>query len=123
MVLRNVMKEEWGYGFNALTLEYEDLFAAGVCDPATVTTWSLENSASIAGSLLQRKPSCARRSVPSMNRRTTGLSSQRESRTKPLIWLGEQRSRTAQKVVALLLREKRRSSISHKHAVGISIHK
>merc|ERR1719326_624615 len=37
MVLRNVMKEEWGYGFNAATLEYEDLFESGVVDPASVT--------------------------------------------------------------------------------------
>lgn len=42
----------WGYGFNAKTLVYEDLFAAGVCDPVTVTTWALENAASISGSML-----------------------------------------------------------------------
>ena len=30
LVLRTVMNQEWGYGFNAKTLEYEDLFAAGV---------------------------------------------------------------------------------------------
>ena len=52
MVLRDVKNQAWGYGFNAKTLEYEDLFEAGVCDPASVTTWALENSASIAGSLL-----------------------------------------------------------------------
>jgi chaperonin GroEL len=52
MVLRNVMNQEWGYGFNALALEYEDLFEAGVCDPASVTTWALENAASIAGAFL-----------------------------------------------------------------------
>jgi chaperonin GroEL len=52
LVLRTVMNQEWGYGFNAKTLEYEDLFAAGVCDPASVTTWALDNAASIAGSLL-----------------------------------------------------------------------
>lgn len=51
-VLQSVMNKEWGYGFNAKTLEYEDLLEAGVCDPASVTTWALENSASIAGSLL-----------------------------------------------------------------------
>ena len=52
MVLQRVIDNEWGYGFNAKTLEYEDLFAAGVCDPASVNTWALENSASIAASLL-----------------------------------------------------------------------
>merc|ERR1711934_991363 len=52
MVLENIRGKEWGYGFNAKTLEYEDLLEAGVCDPASVNTWALENSASIAGSLL-----------------------------------------------------------------------
>merc|ERR1712050_262104 len=52
LVLEKVKGQEWGYGFNAKTLEYEDLLEAGVCDPASVTTWALENAASIAGSLL-----------------------------------------------------------------------
>jgi chaperonin GroEL len=43
---------EWGYGFNAKTLQYENLLEAGVADPASVTTWALENAASISGSLL-----------------------------------------------------------------------
>jgi hypothetical protein len=45
MVVETVKGKEWGYGLNAKTLEYEDLLAAGVCDPASVTTWALENSA------------------------------------------------------------------------------
>ena len=52
MVLEKVKGQEWGYGFNAKTLTYEDLDKAGVNDPASVNTWALENSASIAGSLL-----------------------------------------------------------------------
>jgi len=52
MVLENIRGKEWGYGFNAKTLEYEDLLEAGVCDPASVTTWALENAASISASLL-----------------------------------------------------------------------
>jgi len=52
MVFEKVKGQEWGYGFNAKSLEYEDLFEAGVCDPASVTTWALENAASISGSLL-----------------------------------------------------------------------
>jgi len=52
MVLEKVKGQEWGWGFNAKTLEYENLLEAGVCDPASVNTWALENSASIAGSLL-----------------------------------------------------------------------
>jgi len=52
LVLEKVKDQPWGYGFNAKTLEYEDLLEAGVCDPASVTTWALENAASISGSLL-----------------------------------------------------------------------
>lgn len=47
-----VANMEWGYGFNAKTLQYENLLEAGVADPASVTTWALENAASISGSLL-----------------------------------------------------------------------
>ena len=52
MVLEKIKSQEWGYGFNAKTLTYEDLPKAGVMDPASVNTWALENSASVAGSLL-----------------------------------------------------------------------
>ena len=53
MVLEKVKGQEWGYGFNAKTLEYtDDLLGDGVCDPVSVTTWALENAASIAGSML-----------------------------------------------------------------------
>ena len=52
MVLQTTIGKEWGYGFNAKILEYENLLETGVCDPASVTTWALDNSASIAGSLL-----------------------------------------------------------------------
>lgn len=52
MVREKIMGSEWGYGFNAKTLEFENLLETGVCDPCSVTTWSLENSASIAGLLL-----------------------------------------------------------------------
>lgn len=52
MVLEKVKDQPWGFGFNAKTLTFEDLSAAGVNDPASVNTWALENSASIAGSLL-----------------------------------------------------------------------
>jgi len=52
MVLEKVKGQEWGYGFNANSQEYENLLEAGVCDPASVTTWALDNAASIAASLL-----------------------------------------------------------------------
>ena len=39
-------------GFNALTLEYVDMFKAGIIDPAKVVRSALVNAASIAGLLL-----------------------------------------------------------------------
>ncbi len=41
-----------GFGFNAYTEVYEDLFAAGVIDPAKVTKTALTNAASVASLLL-----------------------------------------------------------------------
>lgn len=43
------------YGFNAKTLKYERLIAAGVIDPAKVVRLALENAASVAGMLLTTK--------------------------------------------------------------------
>ena len=40
------------FGFNAATMEYEDLMAAGIIDPAKVTRSALQNAASIAAMLL-----------------------------------------------------------------------
>jgi chaperonin GroEL len=40
------------FGFNAATLEYEDMVKAGVIDPTKVTRTALQNAASIAGLLL-----------------------------------------------------------------------
>ena len=41
-----------GFGFNAETLQYEDLVAAGVIDPAKVTRTALQNASSVATLLL-----------------------------------------------------------------------
>ncbi|MCX7808539.1 MAG: chaperonin GroEL, partial [Deltaproteobacteria bacterium] len=41
-----------GFGYNALTDTYEDLFAAGVIDPTKVVRIALQNAASVAGMLL-----------------------------------------------------------------------
>jgi chaperonin GroEL len=41
-----------GYGFNALTEEYVDMFNAGIVDPAKVTRSALQNAASIAAMIL-----------------------------------------------------------------------
>jgi chaperonin GroEL len=40
------------FGFNAATMEYEDLMAVGIIDPAKVTRSALQNAASIAAMLL-----------------------------------------------------------------------
>ncbi len=41
-----------GFGFNALTGEYVDMFKAGIIDPVKVTRSALQNAASIAGMVL-----------------------------------------------------------------------
>lgn len=52
-VVVNKVKEGKGdFGFNAQTEKYENLYEAGVIDPAKVTRVALENAASIAGMLL-----------------------------------------------------------------------
>ncbi|MDE6536059.1 MAG: chaperonin GroEL [Muribaculaceae bacterium] len=52
-VIVNKVKEGKGdFGYNARTGAFEDLFAAGVIDPAKVTRVALENAASIAGMFL-----------------------------------------------------------------------
>jgi chaperonin GroEL len=52
IVAQEVKKREWSFGFNAQTLEYEDLIAAGIVDPTKVTRLALENAASAASMLL-----------------------------------------------------------------------
>lgn len=47
-----VKKQKHGYGFNAQTLNYEDLLAAGIVDPTKVVRSALENAASAAAMLL-----------------------------------------------------------------------
>ena len=52
VVANAVKKQEKGYGFNAQTLNYEDLLKAGVVDPTKVVRSALENAASAAAMLL-----------------------------------------------------------------------
>ncbi|MBP6217379.1 MAG: chaperonin GroEL [Oligoflexales bacterium] len=52
VVVDKVRAAKGGFGFNALTETYEDLFAAGVIDPTKVTKTALINAASVAGLLL-----------------------------------------------------------------------
>ena len=53
------------FGFNAQTEKTEDMFKAGIVDPAKVTKSALQNAASIAVSCSRR-----RRSSPRSRRRT-----------------------------------------------------
>ncbi|HJY08259.1 MAG TPA: TCP-1/cpn60 chaperonin family protein, partial [Bryobacteraceae bacterium] len=44
--------DDWNFGFNASTEEYEDLVKAGVIDPTKVTRTALQNASSIASLML-----------------------------------------------------------------------
>ncbi|MBR2638042.1 MAG: chaperonin GroEL [Bacteroidaceae bacterium] len=52
VIVQKVREGNGDFGYNARTDVYENLFAAGVVDPAKVTRVALENAASIAGMLL-----------------------------------------------------------------------
>ncbi len=52
IVLEAVRNGTGGFGYNAATGVYEDLYAAGVIDPTKVTRAALENAASVASLLL-----------------------------------------------------------------------
>jgi len=52
VVAKRVSEKKGAHGFNAATLEYEDLVKAGVIDPTKVTRTALQNAASIAGLML-----------------------------------------------------------------------
>ncbi len=52
VVINKVKEGKGDYGFNARTEVYENLYDAGVIDPAKVARVALENAASIAGMLL-----------------------------------------------------------------------
>ncbi len=52
VVVEKVKDAPEGFGFNALTNEYEDMIQAGIIDPAKVTRSAIQNAASIAAMLL-----------------------------------------------------------------------
>ena len=53
VILKKVLDSKvLGFGFNALTGEFQDLMAAGVIDPTKVVRCALQNAASVAGLLL-----------------------------------------------------------------------
>jgi len=52
VIIEEVKKAKKGQGYNALSNKIEDMFKAGIVDPAKVTRSALENAASIASMLL-----------------------------------------------------------------------
>ena len=64
IVLEKVMHGKDGFGFNAATDVYEDLFNAGVIDPKKVTRIALQNAASVAGLLLTTECAIADKPEP-----------------------------------------------------------
>ena len=52
VVVAEVKNQKNGYGFNAATEQYEDMFKAGIVDPAKVTRSALQNAASASAMLL-----------------------------------------------------------------------
>jgi chaperonin GroL len=52
VVVEKIMFSDWENGYNAMTDTYENLFEAGVIDPAKVTRCALQNAASVAGMVL-----------------------------------------------------------------------
>lgn len=52
VIVEELRSKKRAMGFNAATMEYADLVADGVIDPAMVTRTALQNAASVAGLLL-----------------------------------------------------------------------
>ena len=52
IVIERVREQPFGHGFNARTLNYEDLMAAGVIDPTKVVRSALQHAASVSGLML-----------------------------------------------------------------------
>jgi chaperonin GroEL len=59
VVIRQAERESGRVGLNAMTGTFEDLFKAGVIDPAKVTRSALQNAASVAGLLLTTEATVA----------------------------------------------------------------
>ncbi len=62
VILQKVLSKKGAYGYNAYSLKFEDLKAAGVIDPAKVTRIAIENAGSIAGMVLTTE--CAINDLP-----------------------------------------------------------
>ncbi|HEU5111570.1 MAG TPA: chaperonin GroEL, partial [Micromonosporaceae bacterium] len=63
VVVSKVKELGWGHGFNAGTLEYGNLVAAGVVDPVKVTRSAVTNAASIARMVLTTESSIVEKKI------------------------------------------------------------
>src|SRR4029079_8633939 len=61
IVVAKVKAGTGSFGYNAATLEYEDLIAAGVIDPTKVVRSALQNAASVASLMLTTEAIVAER--------------------------------------------------------------
>ncbi|HOJ84693.1 MAG TPA: TCP-1/cpn60 chaperonin family protein, partial [Bacillota bacterium] len=52
VVVEKVKGMEKGYGYNAVTNEFENMFKSGIVDPTKVVRSAIQNASSIAGMLL-----------------------------------------------------------------------
>jgi chaperonin GroEL len=71
MAVEEVKKHKTGYGFNAQTLEYEDLMKGGIVDPTKVVRSALENAVSGASMLLTTE--CVVAELPKEEEKTPGM--------------------------------------------------
>lgn len=71
IVLERLRSMEFGHGYNAATDEYENLLESGVLDPCKVTSWCVENSASVAGLVLTTE--CLVAEIPEKNKSGDGM--------------------------------------------------
>jgi len=52
VIVHRILEGEGGFGFNAQTEEYGDMFEMGIIDPVKVVRCALQNAASVAGMML-----------------------------------------------------------------------
>ncbi|MEX2645935.1 MAG: chaperonin GroEL [Gaiellaceae bacterium] len=71
VVISRVRDAEPGYGLNAETGQFEDLYAAGITDPTMVVRSALQNAASIAKSILTTE--CIVAEAPEKNAAGAGM--------------------------------------------------
>ncbi len=71
VAVEEVKKHKSGYGFNAQTLEYENLMEKGIVDPTKVVRSALENAVSGASMLLTTE--CVVADLPKEEEKTPGM--------------------------------------------------